>query len=376
MSPPPFDVASLPHYEWLDIPAWVFDPLSLRTIWANAAGCAFWNADTLEELRARELAGLGDRARERLALAAQAHARGEVRRESWTIFPGGQPVTAWLASRGILLEDGRQAILFVAERRQAKTDAATRRLLEAAKRAIDNMNLAKSSFLAHVSHEIRTPMNGVLGLTQLALRSPMSERQRRYVSLAHQSAKGLMATVSELLDLAKVEAGRVTVERAPFGLRESIETALSPLRVAGSQKGLKMTLRIDAALPEHAIGDAGRLRQVLVNLVDNALKFTATGSIQVELEPATVSPPDAEALWLLVNVRDTGIGLSPEQITQLFQPFAAAAPAVERRAGGDGLGLTIVARLVKLMGGEVWVTSAPGEGSCFSFTVRLARVAG
>jgi signal transduction histidine kinase len=408
-----------------------------------------------------------------------------VLRESWTLYPKGHPVTSILVSRGIVQDDGTQALLFVAERlpaqvapdtlrgveaiqhttlrvsmhcvpggavlmrnpaavlafgavradapgrddfvsmfveasvaerilRQARRGQtfsaelelrtlqgprwhavdvrpvldpvsgqhalqfnardiadlkATQRALEAARVAADNANMAKSAFLANMSHEIRTPMNGVLGLTELALHTELTDKQRQFITLAHQSAQGLMVIIDDLLDVAKIEAGQMLLDPQPFGLSECIEAALSPLAISAHQKSLQLTWSVAADVPARLVGDAVRLRQVLINLVGNALKFTQHGAVEVGVQPLPDAAGDVPNLRF--HVRDTGIGLNAEQLGRVFEPFTQADGSITRRYGGTGLGLTIVARLVALMGGEVDVTSTPGQGSCFGFTVRM-----
>ena len=254
---------------------------------------------------------------------------------------------------------------------------AVQKALEVARVVADNANMAKSAFLANMSREIRTPMNGVLGLTEQILQSELNDKQRQFITLAHQSAQGLMVIINDLLDVAKIEAGQMLLERQPFSLAQCIAEALSPLALTASDKSLRLDWRVAGSAPDVLIGDAARLRQVLINLVGNALKFTEAGEVRVEITHAPVTDAAAETDTLELNfaVHDTGIGMTPDQLARVFEPLAQADSSITRRYGGTGLGLTIVARLVKLMGGEVQVTSTPGAGSVFAFTVRLPRTA-
>ncbi|MET0519659.1 MAG: ATP-binding protein, partial [Burkholderiaceae bacterium] len=222
-------------------------------------------------------------------------------------------------------------------------------------------------------------MNGVLGLTELVLQTELSERQRKFIELAHNSAKGLMVIINDLLDVAKIEAGRVIIEQQPFSLHDCLREALHPLLVQAHEKGIQLHARVQPGVPLRAAGDALRLRQVLINLVGNALKFTERGEVRVEVqmvEPQAEPRAGEEAdLRLRFAVHDTGIGMTRDQIAQIFDPFTQADGSITRRYGGTGLGLTIVQRLVVLMGGQVEVESQPGTGSCFSFEIALQREA-
>ncbi|WIV96109.1 hybrid sensor histidine kinase/response regulator [Kinneretia aquatilis] len=496
------DFSCLTHYDWLDVPMWVFDPARQRNLWANAAALGFWRASSAEEFLSRDFSDTSEAVRERLAVTAADHAQGKIVREQWTLYPKGQPATVMLVSRGILTPDRRQVMLFAADSLANSSDKAMLRgvealqhtsvriavfslqdgstlmrnpaaalafgkrpavagtsttgrgrisdfealfadsgdaikvfnqvraghsfkadlelltdggrcwhgvnarpmrdpvtgeqvlllnardiadlkasqaALEAAREAAEAASQAKSSFLANMSHEIRTPMNGVLGLTELVLQTELSDKQRKFIELAHSSAKGLMVIINDLLDVAKIESGRVVIEQAHFSLHDCLREALHPLLLQAHEKGLHLHARVQPGVPQHATGDALRLRQVLVNLVGNALKFTEKGEVRVEVERIEPEPGEAgnaptegpPPLRLRFSVHDTGIGMTRDQIQQIFEPFSQADGSITRRYGGTGLGLTIVQRLVSLMGGQVQVESQPGTGSCFSFEVAL-----
>jgi len=245
--------------------------------------------------------------------------------------------------------------------------------LRRAKERAEAANEAKSRFLANMSHEIRTPLNGILGLTEIIRSETVNDTHRGYLSLIQESGQNLARLINDILDLSKIESGKLILEKIEFNFTETVISNLHPYKYLAEQKGLTLNYEIDKSVPRTVIGDPTRINQIIVNLVGNALKFTEYGTIDVNF---TVVNSDADAVTIQGSVKDTGIGISPEKRKTIFQTFTQADDSVTRKYGGTGLGLTIVENLAKEMGGEIRVESKVAEngqrgGSTFIFTMKL-----
>ncbi len=362
--------------------------------WVNEAAAALLKLPegSHEPARvARSMAALWSRAEDRAALRSTALAvmsqrNAELRNARWSFE--GPPRRVLSISSSPTNAQGHRGRLWlfidVTEPHLAQEELEAKNVaLEAARKEADLANAAKSRFLATMSHEIRTPMNAVLGLTGVLLDTPLDEAQREVVETIRGSGDALLTIINDILDFSKIEAGLMDLEEQPFALRPCVDEALDLVAIEARKKGVDVYARFDPKIPSGIFGDVTRLRQVLVNLLGNAVKFTAAGAVLVKVAPEDPDPPShLDKCVRHFSVRDTGIGIHADRLGRLFQSFSQVDASISRKYGGTGLGLVICRRLVELMHGRIWVESEPGVGTTFHFTItatpahdigRLAR---
>jgi two-component system sensor histidine kinase/response regulator len=358
--------------ESIDQVFWTMSPTSHEILYVSPAYEKIWGR-TCESAYRDPVSWMGTihpDDQERLRQIFEAQARGvSVEAEFRIRTPEGQE--KWIRNRAFpVLDESGQVLRIVG----IAEDTTERKRYEAAlihsQEAADAANESKSRFLANMSHEIRTPMNGVLGMLQLLVETDLLPEQRRYVDVAQNSGRALLTLIDQILDLSKIEAHKVVLENLTFDVRDTMRDVVQSMQVHASAKGLALDWRVSPEIPQSLRGDAHRLRQVLTNLVANAIKFTGRGQVALDatLESQTENRTGRTAT-LRFDIADTGIGIHPDQIAALFSPFAQADSSTTRKYGGTGLGLTIGRQLVEMMGGRIGVASQEGVGSTFWFTV-------
>jgi signal transduction histidine kinase/DNA-binding response OmpR family regulator len=315
-----------------------------------------------DEARRLELAELQRRGEQQ---AAELQARGLQERWLWTVLAGSLLALGGAVFFLLRLRRSRAEVRSLADTLEQRVCERTEQL-ERAQHAAEAATQAKSEFLANMSHEIRTPMNAILGMSYLALQTGLDTRQRNYVDKVHRAAESLLVVINDILDFSKIEAGKLEIETIPFQLGDIFDQLANLLGMPAEEKGLELLFALPQGLPTALVGDPSRLGQILLNLGNNAVKFTERGEVTVAV---TVAERGAERAVLRFEVRDTGIGLSREACERLFQPFTQADASTSRRFGGTGLGLAICRHLVERMGGTIGVDSEQHRGSCFHFTL-------
>jgi two-component system, sensor histidine kinase and response regulator len=349
-------------------PMYVYDLETLRFLAVNEAALAHYGF-TREEFLARgalDIRPETDRDAGRAAMS-QMSADAPYRDEWKHVTKDGALIDVAVTANTIEF-DGRPAALVHA------ADITLRKRAEAAERAArqaaEAASRSKSEFLANMSHEIRTPMNGVMGMVDLALDTDLDAEQRDYLQVAKGSAEALLTIINDILDFSKIEAGKLDLAPIPFNLGDSLADIISPLSLRAHTKGLELALQIAPDVPDALLGDIGRIRQIVINLVGNAIKFTESGEVVLRVDAEETGETD---VVLHLAVADSGIGIPEHKQAAIFEAFAQADSSITRQYGGTGLGLAIAAQLVGLMGGRIWVESAVGRGSTFHFTVRVQR---
>jgi PAS domain S-box-containing protein len=294
-----------------------------------------------------------------------------------TVYRTGQPVRGYeyqvtpsslFVEQSISLERdaGGRPVAFLSIFRDCTARKQAEEAAARAREAAESANRAKSQFLANMSHEIRTPMNGIIGMTALALDGPLTPPQAECLEMIHSQAASLLTIVNDILDFSKIESRRVELETVPFTLAHAVDEVVKPLAVRAREKGISLGRTIDAGVPGRIVGDPVRLKQILTNVIGNAVKFTEEGSVTLDV---SVEPAGDDGQMLHLRVADTGIGIPPEKVAAIFEPFRQVDGSMTRRFGGTGLGLAIASTLVELMGGAITVDSAPGRGSTFDITI-------
>jgi PAS domain S-box-containing protein len=351
-------------------PSFVYDRETLRiVVVSNAAiACYGYSREEFLSMTIRDLSPEEEREEldNYIAGPGDGALRGLVRRAWLHRYKDGSLVDVEVTSDDIVL-DGRACRIVLCQDVTARNRAIAE-LAVARDQAVEASKV-KSAFLANVSHEIRTPMNGVIGMNELLLDTDLDDEQRSYAEQVARSGDQMMAIINDILDLSKIEAGQFELDVADFDLRDAIGQACAAASFEAHAKGLQLTVQFDDQLPASVRGDGRRLQQILLNLVANAVKFTAEGSVAVSV---TGRPDSGDGPMVRIDVADTGIGIDPQALDRMFEPFTQADASTTRNYGGTGLGLAIARELTERMGGRIGASSQPGRGSCFWFELPLA----